>query len=240
MILQTLFLKIRKRYHSMNNIPPIFVISLKHSNRREIIKSRLNELGLKFEFFDAVYGKDLTKEELEQIDFDFYPKNYGARKALTLGEIGCALSHIKLYEYIVERNIQEAIILEDDAIVSLYFKAILVDVLKKVPNRREIIFFDHGKAKIFPFMRGLVERYRLARYLKPSKKSKRSIIRTTAYLITLNGAKKLLKHAYPVRLPSDFLTGLLQMTNIHAYGVEPACVFGGHISEIDNIEDRYN
>ncbi|WP_176669653.1 glycosyltransferase family 25 protein [Mannheimia granulomatis] len=223
----------------MNNFPPIFIISLKASSRRKAISERLNSLGLEFQFFDAVYGKELTQEQLDQIDFEFYPQKYAARKPLTLGEIGCALSHIKMYEYIVDNNIPEAIILEDDAIVSLYFKQILADVLKKVPYRREIIFFDHGKAKVFPFMKNLVERYRLARYLKPSKNSKRSIIRTTAYLITQEGAKKLLKFAYPVRLPSDFLTGLLQMTNIHAYGVEPACVFGGHISEIDEIENRY-
>lgn len=223
----------------MNNLPPIFIISLKDSTRRKEISARLNSLELDFQFVDAVYGKELTQEQLKQIDFEFYPQKYAAKKPLTLGEIGCALSHIKMYEHIVANNIPEAIILEDDAIVSLYFKQILKDVLRKVPARREIIFFDHGKAKVFPIMRNLVERYRLARYLKPSKNSKRSIIRTTAYLITQDGAKKLLKFAYPVRLPSDFLTGLLQMTDIQAYGVEPACVFGGHISEIDEIEDRY-
>ncbi|QLB41059.1 glycosyltransferase family 25 protein [Mannheimia pernigra] len=223
----------------MYNHPPIFIISLKDSTRRKEISARLNSLELDFQFVDAVYGKELTQEQLKQIDFEYYPQKYAAKKPLTLGEIGCALSHIKMYEYIVANNIPEAIILEDDAIVSLYFKQILKDVLRKVPARREIIFFDHGKAKVFPIMRNLVERYRLARYLKPSKNSKRSIIRTTAYLITQDGAKKLLKCAYPVRLPSDFLTGLLQMTDIHAYGVEPACVFGGHISEIDEIEDRY-
>lgn len=223
----------------MYNHPPIFIISLKDSTRRKEISARLNSLELDFQFVDAVYGKALTQEQLKQIDFEFYPQKYAAKKPLTLGEIGCALSHIKMYEHIVANNIPEAIILEDDAIVSLYFKQILKDVLRKVPARREIIFFDHGKAKVFPIMRNLVERYRLARYLKPSKNSKRSIIRTTAYLITQDGAKKLLKFAYPVRLPSDFLTGLLQMTDIQAYGVEPACVFGGHISEIDEIEDRY-
>lgn len=223
----------------MYNHPPIFIISLKDSTRRKEISARLNSLELDFQFVDAVYGKELTQEQLKQIDFEYYPQKYAAKKPLTLGEIGCALSHIKMYEHIVANNIPEAIILEDDAIVSLYFKQILKDVLRKVPARREIIFFDHGKAKVFPIMRNLVERYRLARYLKPSKNSKRSIIRTTAYLITQDGAKKLLKFAYPVRLPSDFLTGLLQMTDIQAYGVEPACVFGGHISEIDEIEDRY-
>ena len=156
-----------------------------------------------------------------------------------LGEIGCAMSHIMLYEHIVKNNIREAIILEDDAIVSLYFEEIVTAALNKISSKKEILFLDHGKAKVYPFMKRLPERYRLAKYRSPSKKSKRSIIRTTGYLITYEGAKKLLSYAYPIRMPSDFLTGLLQLTNINAYGIEPACVFGDVDSEIDSIENRY-
>lgn len=145
-----------------------------------------------------------------------------------------------MYEYIVEHNIEQAILFEDDALPSRYFNSILENVLRKVPNRRELIFFDHGKGKFFPITRKLPERYRLVRYISPSKKSKRSITCTGAYLITLNGAKKLLQYAYPIRMPADFLTGALQMTNIHAYGVEPPCVFGDLTSEIDKMEKRYD
>ena len=224
---------------STYNSPPIFVISLKNSSRREFIAKRLRGLGLQFDFFDAIYGKDLSKEQLSQIDFQFYPQNFSARKPLTLGEIGCAMSHIMLYEHIVKNNISEAIILEDDAIVSLYFEEIVTAALNKISSKKEILFLDHGKAKVYPFMKSLPERYRLAKYRSPSQKSKRSIIRTTGYLITYKGAKKLLNHAYPIRMPSDFLTGLLQLTNINAYGIEPACVFGDVDSEIDSIENRY-
>ncbi|AAP96480.1 beta-1,4-galactosyltransferase [[Haemophilus] ducreyi] len=223
----------------MDEFPPIFIISLKDSPRKNIIAERLNALGLSFNFFDAIYGKELSKKQLSEINYDFYIQKFNARKRLTLGEIGCAISHIKLYEYIVKNNINEAIILEDDAIVSIYFKDIICDALKKISCKYEILFLDHGKAKIFPFTRSLVERYRLAKYISPSKKSKRIIIRTTAYIITLNGARKLLNYAYPIRMPSDYLTGTLQLTGINAYGIEPPCVFGGPISEIDQIEDRY-
>ncbi|WP_077497287.1 glycosyltransferase family 25 protein, partial [Rodentibacter ratti] len=147
---------------------PIFIISLVDSPRRKIIAERLNGLGLEFIFFDAVYGKNLSDEDLSKIDYEFYPKNYDARKPLTLGEIGCAMSHIKLYEYLVENNIEQAIVLEDDAILSLYFKEILLDAMSKISPKYEILFLDHGKAKIYPFPKNLVERYRLARYISPS------------------------------------------------------------------------
>jgi lipooligosaccharide galactosyltransferase I len=222
------------------NVPPIFVISLKNSSRREFIAKRLRGLGLQFEFFDAFYGKELSEEELAQVDYHFY-KAYNPLP-LTLGEIGCATSHIKIYEHMVENNIPSAIILEDDAIVSQFFKEIIEDILSKIHHSYELVFLDHGKVKSYPFKKKLIEGYRLAHYRSPSKNSKRCIICAAAYLITLSGAQKLLNYAYPIRMPADYLTGLIQKTKVNAYGVEPPCVFRGldTDSEIDQIADRHN
>jgi GR25 family glycosyltransferase involved in LPS biosynthesis len=44
---------------------------------------------------------------------------------------------------------------------------------------------------------------------------------TSAYLLTLEGAKMLLKKAFPVRMPADALTGRTHVTGIKAYGVFP-------------------
>jgi len=204
-------------------IPKIIVISLKHSTRRENIAKRLSGLGLDFSFFDATDGKKLPASVLESVDYDFYPKHYLSPK------------------HMVENNIKSAIILEDDAIVSQHFKEIIEDTLNKINKNHELIFFDHGKVKSHFFKKRIVEGYRLAHYKSPSKNSRRCIIYATAYLITLSGAKKLLNYAYPIRLPADYLTGLIQKTRVDAYGIEPPCVFRGlnSDSEIDKIEHRY-
>ncbi|WP_439328203.1 glycosyltransferase family 25 protein [Lonepinella sp. BR2357] len=221
--------------------PPIFVISLKHSPRREVITQRFNALNIPFQFVDAVYGKDLNEEQLAQVDYEFYPKKYRAKKPLTIGEIGCAMSHIKFYEYMVKQQIEQAIIFEDDIIIHHDFKRIISDVLKKVPARREIIFLDHNKTRYWPCKRKIFRTYKLVRYRTPFKTSRRVITMTDAYLITLNGARKLLDKAYPIRMPSDYLTGLLQLNKLNAYGVEPPCIFREVAeSEIDQLEDRYN
>ena len=73
-------------------------------------------------------------------------------KPLTLGEIGCAISHIKVYEHMVENNIKSAIILEDDAIVSQHFKEIVEDTLNKINKNHELIFFWSRKSQI-PFFK---------------------------------------------------------------------------------------
>ena len=148
---------------------------------------------------------------------------------------------IRAYEHIVENKIESAIILEDDAIISHFFKEIVQDALNKVKKNYDLIFLDHGKAKSYPFKKKLYEGYRLAHYRAPSKNSKRCIICAAAYLITLSGTQKLLNYAYPIRLPADYLTGLIQKTGVSAYGIEPPCVFRGLSidSEINQIEHRY-
>ncbi|MGU5572369.1 glycosyltransferase family 25 protein [Aeromonas hydrophila] len=47
---------------------------------------------------------------------------------------------------------------------------------------------------------------------------------TAGYVLTLAGAKKLLQCAYPLRMPSDYLTGRLQLNGLSASGVEPCCL----------------
>lgn len=222
----------------MEKMPPIFVISLKGSPRRGVISQRLNGLKLNFSFIDGINGKTLSEEEKTAVDYEFYPTKFAATRPLTIGEIGCAMSHLLIYKMMLEKNIDKAIILEDDAIVSQEFESIVKDSLKKAPLKTEILFYEHGKAKSHFFKRSLVEGYRMVRYRSPSKNSKRTITRATAYLITKKGASKLLQHAYPIRMPADYLTGALQLTGINAYGVEPPCVFRGVDSEIDAMEHR--
>ena len=183
-------------------------------------------------------GKSLQDEQLKLVDYDFYPQICGSSRKLTLGEIGCAMSHIKVYQKIIDEKIEIAIILEDDAIVSNHFLLIVNDIIRKITKRAEICFLDHDKAKSWLLKRMLIQRYKLARYVTPRKKSKRCIICATAYFLTLSGAQKLLDKAYPIRMPADYLTGMLQLTGVHGYGVEPPCVFKGVDSEIDAIEQR--
>ncbi len=227
---------------SDQTFPPVFVISLVDSPRRAFIADRLNAMGIKFEFFDAVYGKTLPQEILEKVDYDYYVKELKSKKKLTLGEIGCAMSHIGVYEKIVRENIPQAIILEDDAVVSLRFIPIVETALRKLPPSADILFLDHGKAKVTPWWRSLPERYRLQRYLTPSKNSLRGIWGTPAYMITQSGCKKLLANAYPIRMPSDALTGFPQKWGTKCWGIEPPCSFSSPFaqSEIESQGSRYD
>ncbi len=199
----------------------IFVISLSRSqDRRTAVVNQMQRLGIEFTFWDAVDGKILTKDELKYVDFQLAEKTCG--HILSLGEVGCALSHIRLYEYMVKNGIDRAIVLEDDIHLHGHFKNIVDKAIRCC--RADIIFLHHGKAKSWPLKPNLVEGYRLARYITPSKSSTRGVLSTAGYILTLEGARKLLSKAYPVRMPSDYLTGRLQLTGLIAAGIEPCCL----------------
>lgn len=200
---------------------PIFVISLTRSlERRESIKKQMKHLGLEFEFIDAVDGKKLTEKQLNKVNFQTALKLCGHE--LSMGEVGCALSHINIYEKIVTDNIENCIVLEDD----IYIHSSFINIINEIAliKNSELIFLHHGKAKSWPLKRHLSNGYRLAKYRTPSKKSKRGIVSTAGYMINISGAKKLLSIAYPIRMPADYLTGKLQLNNLSAYGIEPCCL----------------
>lgn len=92
----------------------IFVINLKRSNRRrEFMIKQLNSLGLIFELFEATDGNNLTEEDLS-ILCNTEKARQKIGRHLTSGEIGFTDSHLRIYEKMIAENIPRALILEDD------------------------------------------------------------------------------------------------------------------------------
>lgn len=190
----------------------IFVISLKDSSdRRAHISQHLDRKGLGYELFDAIDGHKLLPEDSKKLSVDRAIKEFG--RGLTPGEIGCALSHIALYEKLLKSDRREFLILEDDA--ELTDAAIQILARRdKFPIDWDMVNF-HCLAPHSRFGEPIWDTHRMATFpVLPT--------RLTAYLITRQGAAKLLKKAYPVGLPADLLTARLADTGeLKMYGVFP-------------------
>jgi len=99
---------------------PIYIVSLKKDiTRRKVIADKLEAWGLAFNFIDAVYGKELSVNQLA--DFNFTCLHARKGYSPTPGEIGCTLSHINVYSKFFEDNHKWACVLEDDAIIDEKF-----------------------------------------------------------------------------------------------------------------------
>ncbi|PSV18341.1 glycosyltransferase family 25 protein [Photobacterium kishitanii] len=90
----------------------IYVVSLVDSNRRENIKKMADSLGLCVFFEDAIYGKNLQKSYIDNINTtEWVVRKY--KRKIGPSEIGCSLSHRNIYSKIGKEN-NFYIILEDD------------------------------------------------------------------------------------------------------------------------------
>jgi glycosyl transferase, family 25 len=113
---------------------PIRVINLERSvdRKREFIQ---NNAGLAHEFFPAVDGKLLTERQIGDERLFIKPLPFPS-----IGAYGVALSHLALWERVIEAN-QPMTIAEDDAIFRSDFASESGKVLSQLPESWDIILW---------------------------------------------------------------------------------------------------
>jgi glycosyl transferase family 25 len=122
---------------------PITVVNLeKDTDRREYMTQQLNNLGLEFSFFNAIYGAGLSAQELNSV-YDPQRSIDNGTRALTLGEIGCTLSHFGAYQKMLDNGYDEMIMLDDDVAVGQDFVKAL-DIVEYLPKDWEIFLLSYS------------------------------------------------------------------------------------------------
>lgn len=203
---------------------PVRIISLS-DNKYDIAKAKVAQTGSRnIQRWNAVRGKDLFDNQAgllpnyRKILREKYPQVYlpkdvsllsiHADKCLRSGEkgtvydvhnegaIGCYLSHISLWQYMVEKNIPAMIIYEDDVdfVDDKTFCAKLDNVLMNYPKDFDALNFNIVSIP-YPF----VDYAKLEPTELDNIVNVKSIVwRMQGYLLTLEGAKKLLKDVFPI------------------------------------------
>lgn len=90
----------------------IYVLSLKDS-KEEVYFLRIIIFSWWLYFFDAVEGKLLSNDYIRSINES--TKRY--KRSIGKNEIACADSHIAIYQDMIKKEIEWAIIFEDDVII---------------------------------------------------------------------------------------------------------------------------
>ena len=121
--------------------PPIYVINLKRNPERKLyIQRQLDALNLEYQFVEAIDKYDLISKAsrtkiANQLDIDkvnmesLYDYSHHRHR---IGPVACLLSHIKVYNLIIQNNIPYACVLEDDSDILPVFPKILT-AAQKVP-----------------------------------------------------------------------------------------------------------
>ena len=180
----------------MKKFPPIYCISLKRrQDRRKAAVKMLKKLHLPYELFDAIDGKNIDDQYMKKNGFKVYKKwklvksnQPFYQRDVKTGEIGCALSHYFLWKKIVEKNLECAVILEDDALPLKGFQNKIKKALRTFDQKSipwDFIYLCRNKTsskkekKVFPGM--YVPRFSYV---------------TVGYAISQAGARRLLAMNY--------------------------------------------
>lgn len=136
----------------------VLVISLKNNKRFFVLKKKLKKLNINYKIINAINGNLYDKKKLKLIYNKKKTENFIGR-SLALTEIGCAASHLKAYNYIIKKKIDQAIIMEDDC----YPSSSLNKWIKNknyIGNNQILNFFSypHGYLKKNPYKKFLKEK----------------------------------------------------------------------------------
>ncbi|APW45077.1 glycosyltransferase family 25 protein [Rhodoferax antarcticus] len=172
---------------------PVFVVSLKTAtDRRAALKSHLDDLGIRFEWFDAIRGDQLSLPYRQQVN----PVGN-----MSPGQLGCYLSHIHIYEQIIAQALPVALILEDDAVLHPSVKNLIETGCLNLDFDYCFLGSDDcGDAGYVYYDAAKPSRLSTQHMAFPLSSGPFCL---HAYCITLEGAKKRVACAYPLRRPID-------------------------------------
>jgi glycosyl transferase family 25 len=169
----------------------------------------LSGAGIAHEFVPAFDGakEDPSLVQRAIDDSSFMLNLRGSR--LTRGEVGCAMSHIRLYKRIIDQNIDCACVLEDDIDITDVdgFKTLIDAGYCANQDDWDLLLLGHIQQVENPAkaLTGFLPRKTPAgiRIARPIQ----FCYSTTGYIINERAARILYEKGLPIRVPADFLTG---------------------------------
>ena len=191
----------------------IYYINLdRRQDRKKHVEKQIKPNFNKYIRFSAIDGKNININNIAtkiisikgKKDIESNNKIFGI--TLTKGAIGCALSHMKIWEEISKKDYNQVLILEDDIEIKNNIKN-YHKIFKQIPNNWDIIYLGSGQ-------------------YKKTKKINKNVFKldhafqTIGYVINSKSAQKLLKHVFPLDQQIDSSI-FKNFKNINAYIIEP-------------------
>jgi len=173
------------------------------------MRGQLERLGIPFERFPAVYGKELAPEARAR-GFSRVRSFIASKKRLSDAEIGVAMSHVGCYRRMVEAEEPYALVLEDDVSLGAGFAATL---------SRVEAFLSPGRPQLVLLSGYGVEG---AESMPEEIRAEKSAWCADAYVVTLSAAKLVLKANDPVITVADSFKRWRRRFGLELYRALPA------------------
>jgi len=202
----------------------VFVINLASQTKKlEIFDKNYNKSNLKefidYERFDAVEGKKLnptdflTDEALQELDDIIMNGKRKRHYELTPGGIGCFLSHLKLYNQLLQDDSTDIyLILEDDSVFTENLYESISYLLQNAPSDWDMLYLGMHRRK------GNLLKEDNNVFMKPE-----GFWGTYAYIVNKKGAKKVVDMVNKTRIDGQidaYLSRMQQRDEINIYGTK--------------------
>ncbi|OCT57947.1 procollagen galactosyltransferase 1 isoform X1 [Xenopus laevis] len=217
----------------------IFLINLRRrSERRERMLRSLYEQEITCRIIDAIDGGAMNSSDIKRLGVNLLPGYYDpfSGRTLTKGEVGCFLSHFQIWKEITERQLDTAVVFEDDVRFQPFFKRKIIRLMNDIRSAGldwDLIYIGRKQVTMDPE--------------QPVKNVQHLVVAdysywTLCYIISLQGAQKLL-NAEPLSkmLPVDEFLPIMSDThpnkeykqhfvnrNLRVFSVHPLLVSPTH------------
>ena len=189
----------------------IYCLCLKDSKREPITRENIINAG--FSSLKMLYGvnsKDLTLKQIQSYTTPNAFRTISYKRTRTnqedlhnIGAVACGLGHRYFWELVVRNRWKRAILFEDDALFSKNFKqdvmSNIMHDLETIDPKWEVFSFGDRRDRFQPRIRG-------SKYLY---KCRGMFYGAMGYMVTINGAMKLLKNSLPFDLHIDAYIGVM-------------------------------
>lgn len=201
---------------------PVFVLSLRDATaRRQAVQRALGDLGLPFQFVDAVDGRRMTGDGLSS-HYDHRRNATDFKRPLSGGEVACALSHRTIWEKVATGKSPVVLVCEDDLSLLADPGAFLDAARAAGPALEDVMIKLDGPARGGEAVGQLGGIDLMLCTRLPA--------RTTGYLIGRRAARKLLAAAGPVARPID-----MDLKHYWEHGVPILVAHPQMIAESDDL-----
>ncbi|WP_342078380.1 glycosyltransferase family 25 protein [Yoonia sp. SS1-5] len=196
----------------------IWLINLdKDQERREKMQAQLDALGLRYQRFAAINGKEQAETLSKRADAQAYARNMGS--PILPGKMGCYASHIAVWEAFLASTYKFALILEDDVVFHDDFLTSLGLALE-AEDHWDTLRFNCIRAKL-PVRQRSIGAYQLNAYIGP-------FTGNATYLLKRDVAERLLPNLWPQTRAFDHELNRFFKHNYRQLGMEP---FSSHVDD---------
>ncbi|MFN3624162.1 MAG: glycosyltransferase family 25 protein [Hyphomicrobium sp.] len=209
-----------------NSVPTFYINRDCDHGRRESVCAYLAAAELPAERVPGVEGLAVPAQFRS-----FFFEGEKLHSKLKPGEVGCYASHLVAMQMIVDRGLDYALILEDDAVLPADTTKTLADILRTVPKGWDLVHFCRETNRAVKVIADLDDNRRLIRFSRVPET-------TTGYLVSRSGAQKFLK---PMKRYWPIDTDFRQpwRFGLEIYGVTPCFIHAeGFESAIHHLGDH--